>query len=73
MKSIEFLQNIPKDLFVIKWSYALFLQVDWFRKPNDIDIYIKYENVDYFEFLSKKYNFTIGIYKNTMKYVNNFR
>ncbi len=58
-KAFQFLMNISKDLFIVKWSLSLYQQLKIFRNPKDIDIIIKSEHIDYFEFLSKKFNFEI--------------
>lgn len=54
MKSLEFLKQIDKNLFVIWWSEAINKQVKWFRKSNDIDIMVYDWNLDFFEFKAKK-------------------
>ena len=56
MQNEKFLNSLNKEFYVIYWSYWL---KKLNRKPNDIDIYIRYSDLEYFEFLSKKYNFQI--------------
>ena len=54
MKNLEFLKTVDKNLFVIWWSEAINKQVKWFRKTNDIDIMVYWNNLDYFEFKAEK-------------------
>ncbi len=56
MENEKFLNSLNKEFYVIYWSFWL-KKLD--RKPNDIDIYIRYSDLDYFEFLSQKHNFQI--------------
>lgn len=60
MLNEDFIKWISSDLFIIKWSYWIKLQVKDFRDFNDIDIIISLKNLELILLLKDKYNFKIN-------------
>jgi len=54
MQNDEFINILPKSIFIIWWSRALKYHIKDFRDPVDYDIMIWYWDFDYIEFLAKK-------------------
>lgn len=54
MEQLNLLKTLPDDIYIITWSYAIKLQDNNFRKPNDLDIIFNQKYSEFIRFTAEK-------------------